>query len=471
MGYAIELINLDEVFQTSTQQPVVVNDFNISSQEDREMLSKLIYTHYEGDSLHIVPTCECGELRGEFNRGIRCHKCNSIVMAVTERPLESVLWISSPKGVGPFINPILWIQLSSALTYNGINLLEYLTNPTMALTGNLHKTVRKLQSLNIERGINYFHEHFDRIIEMLYAENIFKPQKKHDIMRLLRRYRHAVFTRHLPMPSKLGFITEKTAVNSYADNTMLLAIDALRTISSTVNAPTPFSLKVMQARAMQANAMLAEYHESFMKKSMGTKEGWWRSHVFGSRLHFTYRAVISSLSDKHDYDEIHLPWSVAVMVLKVHLTAKLFWLGYTPNEANQFLHEHMQKYHPLLAQLFQELIDESPYGGIPSMFSRNPTLQRGSMQLFRITKIKSDPRVNSVDISVLCLKAPNADFDGDALNGILVLDHRMYEALSRLQPHLGLLDTRKPRTLSKNGIIPAPVITTMSAWVHEGEDD
>lgn len=62
-----------------------------------------------------------------------------------------------------------------------------------------------------------------------------------------------------------------------------------------------------------------------------------------------------------------------------------------------------------------------------------------------------------------------ADFDGDALNGILVLDRKMYEHLSRLAPHLGVLDIKKPRTLSKNIILPAPVITTISAWVHEDE--
>jgi hypothetical protein len=56
----------------------------------------------------------------------------------------------------------------------------------------------------------------------------------------------------------------------------------------------------------------------------------------------------------------------------------------------------------------------------------------------------------------------------DALNGMIILDTRMFDKLERLAPHHGVQDLRKPRTLSKNIKIPAPVITTIGAWVHEG---
>lgn len=44
----------------------------------------------------------------------------------------------------------------------------------------------------------------------------------------------------------------------------------------------------------------------------------------------------------------------------------------------------------------------------------------------------------------------------------------MYERAARLAPHLGVLDLKKPRTLSKNIVIPPPVVTTISSWVHGG---
>jgi len=51
---------------------------------------------------------------------------------------------------------------------------------------------------------------------------------------------------------------------------------------------------------------------------------------------------------------------------------------------------------------------------------------------------------------------------------MLILDHRMHARLERLAPHHGVLDLKKPRTISKNVKIPAQVISTIGAWVHEG---
>ena len=470
MAISLRLLDLDTLFNTASSPPIVVNSFNVNSSADKERLNQLIYTHYEGDSLNVLPSCECGQTTGEYNVGIKCEHCNTKVMSVTERPLESVLWIKPPEGVATFINPQAWTIMAKGLTHPGANLLEWLTNPTAQLPLNPPKQALKLQAMNIERGINYFYAHFDEIIKALFDAGIVNGtrQYREDLWQFIQMNRASIFAQHLPIPSKLGFITEKTVTSTYADLSMLPAVDAIRTISATVNSPIPLSLKVLQARAIKANMLLAQYHQDMLGGALGRKEGWFRKHVFGSRLHFTFRAVISSLSDNHDYDEMHLPWSMSVMVFKTHLTSKLMKRGFTPNECNKFLYEHTLKYHPLLDELFQELINESPFGGFPIILGRNPTLVRGSMQAFRVTKIKTDPAVNSISMSVLTLRAPNADFDGDALNGMLILDARMYHKLQRLAPHHGVLDLTRPRTLSRNIQIPAQVVSTIGAWVHEG---
>jgi len=413
MGIGLRVISMDHLFQTAPTTPTVVNQFDVNSMEDKERLNQLIYTHYEGDSLNVVPTCECQRTVGEYNVGIRCEECNTVVMSVTERPLTSILWIAPPSGVKTFLNPQVWTILSKGLSWPGVNLLEWLCNPNSVLPANPNKAARKLQSLNIERGINYFYDHFDEIIPVLFDHGIVNgtARQRADLWQFIKHYRDSIFARYLPIPSKLGFITEKTVTGTYADETMESAIDAIRTISATENAPTPLTDKVKQARAVKANMLLAKYHQDFMSEALGSKGGWFRKHVFGSRLHFTFRAVISSLSDNHDYRELHLPWSMAVSVYKTHLTSKLIKRGYTPNQCNKFLQEHTPKYHPLIDELFQEMIEESPYLGMPVIFNRNPTLMRGSIQTLYVTKIKTDPSVNSVSMSVLCLVAPNADFD------------------------------------------------------------
>lgn len=469
-GVALRLINFDNLFNTASTEPVIVNHFDLSTTEEIERLNGMIFTQYEGDSLQIVPSCECGDTTGAYNVGITCQGCGTKVMSVTERPLESILWIAPPKGVLKLVNPQAWYILNKALTHNGVRLLEWLCNPTMQMPPNPPKQARKLQSLNIERGLNYFYEHFDEIVAVLFEHGLFSGtrEQKNDLERFIRQNREAIFADHLPIPSKLGFITEKTVNRTYADPTMMTAIDAVRTISGTENSPTPLSLKQIQARAVKAIQLLSDYHQTFMGDQLGKKHGWFRKHVYGSRLHFTFRAVISSLSDNHAYDEIHLPWSVAVMVYQIHLTSKLLRYGYTPIQAAAFLRENTLKYNDLLDKLFQELIAESPYGGLPILLNRNPTLMRGSIQALRVTQVKTDPNINSISMSVLCLVAPNADFDGDALNGMLILDDVMYRSMQRLAPHHGVLDLTRPRKLSRNIKIPAPVVATMSNWLHQG---
>ena len=55
----------------------------------------------------------------------------------------------------------------------------------------------------------------------------------------------------------------------------------------------------------------------------------------------------------------------------------------------------------------------------------------------------------------------------DALNGMLILDRAMYHQLKRLEPHLGVLDLKRPRTLSKNIALPPPIVSTIAGWMYE----
>ena len=56
--------------------------------------------------------------------------------------------------------------------------------------------------------------------------------------------------------------------------------------------------------------------------------------------------------------------------------------------------------------------------------------------------------------------------DLDALNGLIILDDEMYQKLRRLEPHTGVLDLEKPRTVSSNLKLPAPVLGTIGNWLH-----
>jgi hypothetical protein len=77
---------------------------------------------------------------------------------------------------------------------------------------------------------------------------------------------------------------------------------------------------------------------------------------------------------------------MSVMLFRTHLSAKLQRRGFTPRESNSFLNEHTLQYSPLMDELFCELISESPFGGIPIILQRNPTLVRLSARNRVVTR-------------------------------------------------------------------------------------
>jgi hypothetical protein len=460
-----------KMFRSLSQPPIIVNDFDVSNEAEREKLNQLIYTRYDGDTLSNIPRCDCGVTQGGDEVNTRCPECHQLCLPVTEKPLESVLWLMAPDEIPGFINPQVWRIMSKHLTYSGFNILEYLTNPFYRPSCKTPPIVAKVDSMQLPMGLKGFHDHYDAIIDALYKNRIFsgRVSQRDKVYRYLQMVRKVTFTKYLPFPSKLAFITEHNNDKIHADHKMAPALDAIWTIASMYSGGEEPSLRMKESRCIRSITKLIDYYREFEIYTASKKPGIFRKLIYGARPHWTYRAVISSQHRPHKYDELELPWSLSTLLFKSHLANKLLKRKFTPNEIIALLYENTLRRHVLIESLFQELIDEAPGGGIPTTLGRNPTLKRGSIERFKITKIKTDPTINTISLSVLCLRAKNADFDGDALNGQLALDHKTSDALSRMDPHLGVMDLNRPFTVSRNIALPAPTLSTIGAWILEGD--
>lgn len=469
--YHLEVVNHDETFARLSIQPIIANYLDITTYEGRQKLNKLLYTRYEGDTMSVLPSCDCGHVKEAHNVGVRCNLCGTLCEHPLEKPMESALWIKAPEHVTALINPVAWNILSNAMTTSGFNMLEWLTNTAYKPKGKIPDKLERFEMLGFQRGLNNFVQNFDAIMEAAMSiKPLVKDNVHGDLRNWIRENRHRIFSTYVPMPSKVGFVIESTGTMSYTDKTIIMAINALRNIVSIENATSPMTPIRRQNRTVKAIAALAAYHKEFYRKVLGGKPGVFRKQIFGIRTHFSARAVISSNSDIHRYDELHIPWSLALQLFRLHLVNKLLKRGYSPAQLELMFRDAAMKYSPLFDELFQELIRESPYDGIPCTFGRNPTLARLSIQLFYITRVKTDPNINTISISVLALKGPNADFDGDEMNLTLINDRYMHDKLSRLAPHLGALDLNAPRRISKNLTLPSPVIATLANWISEEVD-
>lgn len=423
MGIYAQLIDYDEEFASLPFEPVVVNDYDTSNPDEKEQLDRHLYTHYQNtDTIEEAAACDCGAITGVYNLDVLCDICNTTVQGTTDKPIHSVLWIRAPDGVPSLFSPAAWMILEPALRVKEFNFLDYLTNTgyrcdlDQIKSRETRKKIDRLIQRDLPRGFSAFVTHFDEIIDFLFSAGIIDSNKanKGELWEFIQQNKHLFFPKHLPLPSKICFVIESTTSGIYIDKPLGMAMDAVLTMASIRSSKYPLKPAVVQNRVAKTIRELAAFYDVYTKKRVAQKPGMIRRHVLGSRLHFTGRGVITSLSDPHDYDEIHIPWGMAAQLFKYHIVNKLLKRGYSANQALEFVYSNVLRYNPVMDEIFQELIAEAPLnqfgkGGVVCSLARNPTLQRGSMQYLRITKVKTDVHVNTISLSVGVLAAPNAD--------------------------------------------------------------
>ena len=204
-------------------------------------------------------------------------------------------------------------------------------------------------------------------------------------------------------------VIEENDSGRYRDPLMDAVVDAARTLTG-IDLPTSTaSQATKERRLVKALDLLTEYYDANIRIN-SKKEGIWRKHIFGTRSHWASRAVISSITEPHRYNEIYLPWGLAVSLLEIHLMNKLFKRGFSEVKATNFLNTYALEYHPLLDELFKELISESPFGGIGVIHTRNPVMGPGSTELLFATRVKTDVTDDTVSTSILAVTPFNLDF-------------------------------------------------------------
>lgn len=474
MGVHTRLVNFNKRFATLRNVPVILNYFDDSTEEERKRINDQIRTKYTDDLLSNLPSCNCGEIVGEFNKNVVCFTCHSKVESPLEQNLEPILWMKAPVGVKTLINPTFWMMLSEKFTRSNYSIVRWLLDRDYRPAIRVPPVMEEVEALGLPRGINAFYENFDMIMDALFTIKGFRPKKGtvDPLQTVIKDYRESLFCDYLPIPNRSLLVLEETHVGNYADPIVTGAVDAIRTMIGIDGEGSNLSVQDKENRTIRSIDQFAEFYDGFYRDTLAQKVGIFRKHVFGTRSHWSFRAVISSITDAHDYDELHIPWGIGVSLFRIHLINKLIRLhGMTPNQAIGHLNDHALRYCPILDELFKLLITECPYKGIPVVFQRNPSLERGSAQALFITKVKTEVEIPTVSLSILIVKGYNADFDGDQLNGTLCIDHMTADELAKLAPHMSTLDLNEPRNVATNLSMPKPVVSTFAAWIHDNDNN
>lgn len=476
MGVYLGLVSHDKAFTSLKQPGLIINNFSVVAEEEMKRLRKLIYTTYDGDYISNLPTCDCGEIKGVPNLGVMCTNCGKEVVDTSNQELEPILWIKSPEGVRKLISPLVVSLLSETFTSNEFNVIrwfcDYSYNPKTVIPDWMQTVLES----KFQRGYNNFIDNFYDIINFLATLRPFRGKNTNteQLLELIERHRldayNPVFSSHIPLPNKAMLILEQNNSGNYTDKTVKDVVDAANIMAGIDSPLVQMKIRSKELRVAKTLWKLSDYYTEYIKTGAAKKEGLIRKHILATRSHWSARAVITSITNNHKYDELHVPWGVAVGALKLHIFNKLIKRGNTPNEMLGKVSKYAVTYNREIDDILNELIEESPYDGIPVTFGRNPSLVRASIQLMNITKVKKDTSDTTISMSILSVKGPNADFDGDEMGAMLALDNKTADMVYELAPHKSVGSLTEPYGISKNLSLPKPALSVMASWMEDRDD-
>lgn len=468
MGIHLKCPDYDRDILALPTPPIILNqDHQVA--EGVDVVKSLMVTEYDTDYIETMPSCACGRTTGRHNLFCDHKGCpDPRVLSTMDRGFHSDTWLQTPAGIEAFIRPNALHMLLTVFTQEGFSAIEWLCNVRYRFDNELCVTFRLFKALNIKRGYNHFVRNFDDILETLMTSGIFKnnPPRRNDTYRFIRENRDRIFPLYLPLPSKRSIITEASNRTRTAVKSMLTIVDAARALHALVGKDNELSESKKEWHVWKALVMMLEFRVFVDKNIMGKKEGWYRKQITGTRSGPSYRAVITSIAGKHDYNEIHLPWGLSIATYFPMLRGMLIRRGMTPNQSTEYLLKSVSRYDPTVAAMFQEAIVQSGYKGLPQLIGRNPTLNLRSIQALYATKVKKDVADNTISLSIHILRSCNADFDGDQVGGKPILSHADWRKANMLSPESGLADLNMPGEHTNNMALGVPVMATINNMMY-----
>lgn len=139
---------------------------------------------------------------------------------------------------------------------------------------------------------------------------------------------------------------------------------------------------------------------------------------------YTARSVIVPGPDLR-IDEVKLSYQCLCGLLQqpiINILHKTYSMKY--NDAYKMLHESMHNENPIIRQIIDGMIKSSGRG-IPLLINRNPTISLGGIIQVYCVGISTG---YTMQLSLQVLEGLAADFDGDTLNILWIINHDFQEA-------------------------------------------
>ena len=453
MGVLFGLSRPDRYVRTAGHALYIVNDGEYFSSDGIERLKDQMMTQYHNDTIDTIPKCSCGTLKGELYHGEYCSKCGTNCTSVLDHT-RPILWLRAFKDdngeIIKFINPHIWLMLSMMLDTKTDYLYWLASKKARLPNENIPPVVKRLEEIIGGRGYSNVINNIASILKFLKTQTKFKPLVSELVHfeKILEYYETT--SEYIPMINKRMFVMEHSEKGKYTNFVVGETKDIVMSWSkfSSESISSREKIENITAKTM---TKLANMYFGYISKYLAKKPGIFRKNVYGARTPFAFRTVITAIAGPHAHDEIRIPWSVGVTLLKPMILNRLINKhDFVYKEAIYLWTKSINNYSELIDEIISELIHEAPGHALHFLMQRNPSLFQGSILKCRALFIKKDPSDKTTSISPLAASSMNADFDGDAINFKYLEDGLMIEMAEVFSPFYNIPGLNSPYGITGN---------------------
>lgn len=380
--------------------------------------------------------CQCGFTMGRINYGTLCPICGKPVEFVDDN-FSYFGWIKL-KDKYTVIHPNFYKELETLIgTDNLKNIIQYVD--IKDIDGFSVKNKGSKDEPYFGKGMFFFKDNYDEIISYYYSKSPNKKAKLETYMDLLQN-RDKIFTHSIPVFTSLlrphqldGGNFAYNDVNGLYTMMVKLSVDINNDTLKMHRKKKP-KLQLLFDLQTKLNKLYAE-----IENIMSGKKGIIRQ-LFGGRYNFTSRDVIMPDPNLR-IDEVRLSYYALVGLLEqriINILVKSY--NMTHNDAYNMWYKSKIKIDPIVCNIIDCIIKSHPRG-IPILINRNPTIAYGSILQMFVVGILENSYTMALPLQIL--PSMGADFDGDVLNVMLIINKDFEEeAFKVLNPGNALFISR-----------------------------
>ena len=398
--------------------------------------SPLYGTSYEDEQAFIERyRCECGAFKSRQFEGETCPICGTKVEC-RDSDINVTGWISL--GDYKIISPYYYNLFLSALGKSDFPEIIQCRRK-VGIDGIIENVVSDSNSSTPYAGVGIdgFYEKYEEILE--FFKNGSRKKKAKDIDLLLKQKKCA-FISHIPIASTM-LRPQSITSDTYYFNTIDKVVNTIFSLSNKLKSLEDVEVPRVLYRLQTKVNMMWETYFDLLK----SKDGWIRGEMLGGRLNYTSRNVIvpdPSLKD----NEIDISYNTFLRLFEYKI---IYYLMKIDNLSLSDAYDTWRKgtvFNERLYNIMKQIVANEDTRCI---INRNPTLNYYSMLLMKIRNIEKDGNSYSMSIPLSVLPGLNADFDGDILNIIGIMDDSMAYMFRKFDPIKRMIISRDTGELNR----------------------